>query len=342
MKKFLFIFLAIVYFLIFISTFMKHENELHVYIWPDYIKRELIEKFEKENNCEVVFDSFDSNESMYAKLQLGATGYDIIFPSGYMLELMQNQQMLKEIDKSKIANLKNIESKFLPLQGDPLFGVPFAITYTGVAYRQDKVSIDDKSWGIFADSKLKGRMTLLNDMREAIGAGLKYLGYSVNTTNVDEINKAADLIISWKKNLAKFESEQNKHGLSSAEYLVVQGYNGDMLQVMRENKNVDFFLPKEGSIMSVDYAVIMQNAPNQPLAEKFINFLLDAENARDNIEFTLFSSPNKAAFALLPADLQDNRALFPTDEMVNKSEMIKFIGKTQELYSKAWDRIKKE
>jgi spermidine/putrescine transport system substrate-binding protein len=342
MKKFLFGMLAVIYIAVLFTSFGDSGNELHLYIWPDYIKPELIEQFEKEYNCKVVFDSFDSNESMYAKLKLGATGYDVIFPSGYTFEMMQHQNMLTPLDRKLLPNLSNIDPKYIPQGEEPVYGIPFAITYTGVAYRKDKVEIADQSWGVFGRSDLKGRMTMLNDIREALGAGLKYLGYSINTTNKDEIDQAVEQLLKWKKNLAKFESEQNKHGVSSAEYLVVQGYNGDMLQVVRENANVAFFLPKEGSIISVDYAVIMQDAPNLKLAMQFLNFLMEAHVAAENIQFTQFSSPNKAAFDLLPKNLQENEALFPSQAILDKSDMIRYLGKDAELYNKAWDRVKKD
>ena len=182
---------------------------------------------------------------------------------------------------------------------------------------------------------------MLNDMREAIGAALKYLGFSANTTNQDEINQAANQLIEWKKNLAKFESEQNKHGLASAEYVAVQGYNGDMLQVMRENENIAFYIPEEGTLISIDYAVIPNNAPNPKLAHAFINFLLNASVAAENMQFTQFSSPNTAAFDLLPESLQNNPSLFPPEHILNKSDIIKYLGKEGDLYNRAWDLIKR-
>jgi spermidine/putrescine transport system substrate-binding protein len=340
MKKFLFGLLAILYISIIVTSFGNPENELHLYIWADYIKPELIEKFEKEHNCTVVLDTFDTNESMYAKLKLGATGYDVIFPSGYTYELMLQQNMLSPLDVEKIPNIQNIDSKYLP--ENPYHGIPFAISYTGVAYRKDKVKIEEQSWNVFANSQLKGRMTMLNDMREAIGAALKYLGYSANTIDKNQIDQATDQLIAWKKNLAKFESEQNKHGIASAEYLLVQGYNGDMLQVMQENANIEFFIPKEGSIISVDYAVIPVDAPNKKLATEFINYLMQANVAAENMQFTQFSSPNKAAFEILPEHLQKNSALFPSQEVLDKSDVIRYLGKDGELYNRAWDRVKKD
>lgn len=335
--------LVFLYVAILVTTFSKAENELHLYIWPDYIKPDLIERFEKEYNCRVIYDAFDTNESMYAKLKLGSTGYDLIFPSGYTYELMHLQGMLEPIDVALLPNLKNIDSKYIPGKTNDdtsIYGVPFAISYTGVGYRKDKIEVEEQTWNIFARSDLKGRMTMLNDMREALGAALKFLGFSANTINKEEIDKAADQLIIWKKNLAKFESEQNKHGLASAEYVAVQGYNGDILQVIRENPNISFFLPKEGTIISVDYAVIPSYAPNPKLAHAFINFLLDASVAEENMKFTQFSTPNKSAMELLPKALQENEALFPSQAILDKSDIIRYLGKDGELYNRAWDRVK--
>ena len=257
---------------------------------------------------------------------------------------MQQQGMLEPIEIASIPNIKNIDPQYLPktFENDKtLYAVPFALSYTGVAYRKDKVTVTDESWNIFGRSDLKGRMTMLNDMREALGAALKYLGFNANTLNKEEIEQAADQLIAWKKNLAKFESEQNKHGIASAEYVVVQGYNGDMLQVMRENTRIAFYIPKEGSVISIDYAVIPQHVANPKLAHAFINFLLDAQVAAENIQFTLFSSPNKAAFELLPEDLQNNTSMFPSKAIIDKSDVIKYLGKEGELYNRAWDRVKR-
>ncbi len=343
MKKFLLFLIAFIYLAVLVSTCGSRDNELHLYVWADYIKPELIEKFEKECQCHVVYDVFDTNESMYAKLKLGATGYDVIFPSGYFYELMLQQNMLEPIPTDALPNLKNVDPKYIPKSEEKGFidAVPFAISYTGVAYRKDKTQVDDPSWNIFAKSELKGRMTMLNDVRETLGAALKYLGFSANTTNEKEIDQAADQLIEWKKNLAKFESEQNKHGIASAEYIVVQGYNGDMLQVMRENANIDFYIPKEGTTISIDYAVIPKDAPNRKLALQFINFLLDASIAAENMQLTQFPSPNQAGVALLPQEMQNNPALFPPQHILDKSEVIKYLGKDGNLYNRAWDKVKK-
>jgi spermidine/putrescine transport system substrate-binding protein len=316
--------------------------ELHVFIWSDYIKPELIKKFEKTYHCRVIVDTYDSNESMYAKLKLGALNYDILFPSNYFLDLMVDQNMLQPIDTSFIPNGKNIDPIYLKLAGavPNEYGIPYMVSNTGIAYRKDRVKEFEPSWGIFARTDLKGRMTMLNDIREAIGAGLKYLGFSINTTNPDEINKAVDQLIEWKRNLAKFESEQYKNGIASAEFLVVQGYAGDILQVMQENQNVDFAYPQQGMLMSIDYLTIPKDAHNVELAHQFINFLLDGDIAAENMAFGHHLSPNIAAYDKLPPELRSSPVLFPSEKVLLKSEIIQNLGKDDALYNQAWDKIK--
>jgi spermidine/putrescine transport system substrate-binding protein len=320
------------------------KNTLHVFIWSDYLKSDVFERFQREYDCEVIVDTYDSNEAMYAKLKLGGGGYDVIFPSNYFMEIMQPQGMLKKIDKSKIANLNNLDPRYLKkIESDLLdFGIPYMMSSTGLLYRKDKIVNFDPSWGVFGNSDYKGRMTMLSDIREVFASALSYLGYSVNTTNEEEIKEATSQILAWKKNLAKFESEQYKNGVASGEFIISQGYNGDSLQVMRENPSVAFAYPKEGISMSMDFAAIPVDASNPDLAYAFVNYLLKPEIAAENIEYTYFLSPNVPAYALLPAALANDPVLFPPDEILEKAEFIHDLGAKGSLYNRAWDKIKAE
>lgn len=316
--------------------------ELHVFMWSDYIKPGIIEKFEHQYNCVVVLDTYDSNEAMYAKLKLGSAGYDLIFPSNYFFDMLHRQEMLQPIDLSTIPNYKNLDPVYAkytkPNMAD--FGVPYMVSLTGFAYRTDRINKIDPSWGIFDTKQYHGRMTMLNDIREAIGAGLRFLGYSINTQNSDEIAQASQILIQWKKNLAKFESEQYKNGIASAEYLVVQGYGGDILQIMQENRNIGFIYPEEGTMMSIDYLAIPKQAPNPKLAHAFINFLLDENIAAENMAFTFFLSPNSAAYDKLEPALRQNPLLFPPKKVLSKIELIENLEQAYPLYIKAWEKIK--
>ncbi|HRD55528.1 MAG TPA: spermidine/putrescine ABC transporter substrate-binding protein [Parachlamydiaceae bacterium] len=327
----------------FLTSCSNYPREtLNIYVWGDFLKQEVIEEFEKKCNCRVVVDTYDSNESMYAKLKSGASGYDLIFPTGYVLEVLQNQKMLHTLDKTLLPNLKNIDTYLLKELNaeENENSVPYALTFTAIAYRSDKVKNLESSWTVFNRRDLKGRMTLLNDMREVLGAALKVHGFSINTINPQEIETAKKSILAWKKNIAKFESEQYKNGLASAEYLVVQGYSSDIIQLKDEDEMIALVLPEEGSVFSCDYIAIAKDAPSVGLAHAFINFLLEPEIAAKNMEANYYLSPNKPAFDLLSDDLRQNPALFPPQEFIEKSEMIRDLGEDVRLYIKAWNEIK--
>ncbi|MCF7838131.1 MAG: spermidine/putrescine ABC transporter substrate-binding protein, partial [Candidatus Marinimicrobia bacterium] len=244
---------------------------LHIYNWTSYLKPELLRDFEQAHNCRVRMDHYDSNEAMYAKLKAGATGYDVIFPSSYMARIMNQQDMLQPIRHDLIPNLAHLDRDFLELTEDRemRYSVPYMVTASGIGYRADQLEAPEPTWGLFADPRFAGRMTLLNDMRETIGAALKFLGYSLNTTDETQLEAALEVLLTWKANIAKFESEQYKHGLASAEFFLAHGYNGDVLQVMEESPDVAWFFPQEGVSLASDDMVIPADARQVELAHAF-------------------------------------------------------------------------
>jgi spermidine/putrescine transport system substrate-binding protein len=318
------------------------ENVLHVYTWADYIKPELVQRFEQENACKVVIDTFDSNESMYAKMKAGASGYDVIFPSSYMVRLMSDQGMLQRLDRARLPNLANLDPDYLRIAMDPTFdhSVPYMLTYAGIGYLKTKVKDFEPTWAMFDRPDLAGRATLLNDMRETIGAALKFLGYSLNTKDVQQLEAARAVVIRWKKTLAKFENEQYKTGIASSEFLLVHGYSGDLTQVAEENHDIVFALPREGFSVSCDDMVIPKDAPKAALAHAFINFLHDPAVAAENTEFTSYLCPNRAAYPLLPEAVRADPVLFPPPEVKAKGEVIADLGEGNALYTRIWDEIK--
>ncbi len=315
---------------------------LHVYNWADYTKPELIAQFEKDNQCVVRVDTFDSNEAMYAKIQAGAAGYDLIFPSSYMVKLMVQNNMLQKLDLAKIPNVQHVDTAIRRMIADPSFthSVPYMMCNAGIAYDGDRVKDFEPSWDMFSHADLKGRMTMLNDMRETIGAALKFKGYSLNSTNDEELAQAKDIVIGWKKNLAKFENEQYKNGIASGEFLLVHGYNGDILQVMDEKTNIVYAVPKEGCSISFDEMVIPKDAKQVELAHKFINFLHEPKVAAENSEFVCYLCPNTASYPLLSEEFKADASIFIPADLLAKCESIEDLGANQAKYTKVWDAIK--
>jgi spermidine/putrescine transport system substrate-binding protein len=320
----------------------RPKSVLNIYTWSDYFKPELLARFEREHSCRVVIDTFESNEAMYAKIRAGATGYDLLTPSSYMVSLMISQNMLQPLDHGLLPNLVHVDPEVLKIAIDKTMdhSVPYMLSITGLAYLGGKVKDFRPSWSMLDRTDLKGRMTMLNDMREVIGAGLKFLGYSLNTVNEKELQEAKETVLRWKKNLAKFENEQYKTGVASGEFLLVQGYSGDVLQIQRENPDVLFAVPEEGTSISCDDLVIPLGAKEVELAHAFINFLHEPAVAAENTEFIRYLSPNKDCYALLSPELRSNPALFLNPEVRAKSEFIGDLGTANALYIKIWDEIK--
>jgi spermidine/putrescine transport system substrate-binding protein len=321
------------------SCSSENKNTLYIFSWSGFFKPELISKFEKTNNCRVVIDTYDSNESMYAKLKIGSSRYDLILPSNYYLEILHEQGLILPLEKSKLTIISGLDRNYFKDE-DPLLGLPIIVGFSGITYRKDRIPDLEASYGVFGRKDLRGRMTMLNDLREALGAALRYNGHSINTTNPDEIDQAANLVIKWKKNLAKFENEQYKNGLATAEFLVSQGYSIDVLQLQREDESVDFLFPKEGGILAVDYLALSKDSKNLDLAYAFMNFILEPSVAAENMMFINTLIPVQPAYKLLSEKMRNNPILFPSDEILQKLELIEDLHEDVILYYKAWERVK--
>ena len=315
---------------------------LHIYTWSDYIKPELVAQFEQENHCKVVVDTYASNEEMYAKLKAGATGYDLLFPSSYMVKIMHDQGMLQKLNLDLIPNRKNVDPAYMRLAFDPAMdhSVPYTVTITCLGYLGSKVENFEPTWAMLEREDLKGRMTMLNDQREVIGVALKYLGYSLNTLDDQQLAEAKEVVLRWKKNLAKFENEQYKNGLASGEFLLVHGYSGDLLLVQSENEDIQIAVPREGSQINFDDMVIPVGATQPELAHKMINFILDPKAAAELTEFIYFLCPNLPSYALLSEEIRSDPILFPPADVVAKLETIADLGENNVKYNQLWDEIK--
>lgn len=317
---------------------------LHVFGWDDYIKPELLEQFEKENACRIQLDIFDSNEAMLAKLKAGATGYDVLMPTSYMVKILDREGMISELDHNKIPNLKNIDPVYLSetaFDKTMRVSVPYMYAPTGIGYVEGKVENPKASWSLLDTPALRGRITLLNDSRETIGAALKALGYSLNTLDDGEIAAARDLVIRWKQNIAKFESDQYNAGISSGEYLICHGYSGDLFQAKELNEAIVIVIPEEGTSLACDDLVIPTTANNPDLAHAFINFLCDPGVAAENTEYIYYLAPNRAAYELLSEEIKNEPAIFIDPVVRGKSEMIDDLGpEGNAKYNSAWELIK--
>ena len=332
----------------------KSKRTLHIYTWSDYISPDVIESFEKKYDCKVVVDPFDSNETMYAKLKAGGAGYDIITPSSYLVPLMAREGLISELDHSKMPNVrKNFDKSFAGQILDPTlkYNVPYIVTYTGFMYAKDKVpeGASVNSWSILSNPAFKGKVTLLDDIREVIGAGLMFLGYSVNSRNQAEIDAAVAQVLKWKENIRKFDAESYKTEVASGATWLGHGYSTDITQVIigDEEKgdaprpDIGFALPREGFSIAFDEMVLSSAAPNPDLAYEFMNYVYDGEVAKMNMEFTMGPMPVAPGIAALDEDFRNLIVLKP-DEIKHGQVLMPVDddAAVMDMYNKAWDKIK--
>ena len=302
----------------------------------------------------VVIDTFDSNEAMYAKLKAGGTGYDIITPSSYQIATMAREGMIEKIDQARIPNVKaNFDQSFASQVIDPSFAwsIPYAVTYTGLAYLKNKIpeGVDVESWAVLGNPAFKGRVTLLDDIREVIGCALMYLGYSVNSTDAKEISAAVDQVLKWRANIRKFDGESYKTEVPGGSTWIGHGYSTDVAQVIVGDEeagapprdDVGFALPKEGFSIAFDEMVVAKNSKQAGLAYAFINYIYEGKVAAANMEYICGPNPVKPGIELLD---DDYRALItlPAEKLAIGQVITGFDGQpeVQALYNKAWDRIK--
>ncbi len=316
---------------------------LHIYTWADYLSPEAIQSFEAKHDCRVVVDTFDSNETMFAKLKAGARGYDLIFPTSYMIPLMEAQGMLAALDHAQLKNLANIDPTILAKVHDRSMrhSVPYTLAGAVMAYRKDKLSNVEPTWAQFARPEIQGRMTLLDDMRESIGAALLFLGHSINTRDEAQLAAAQEVLLGWKKNTAKFDNEAYKAGIDSGEFHLVHGYSGDLFQLTQENPKVTLLIPREGIIMGCDEMVIPRASTHSALAHAFIDHLLTPKVAAENMEWMGYLCPNLPAQKLVSPEFLANPAVTIPPEILAKSEIIQDLGPDLAKYSRVWDVVKR-
>ncbi|MBR6471389.1 MAG: spermidine/putrescine ABC transporter substrate-binding protein [Victivallales bacterium] len=321
---------------------------LHVYIWCDYISPEVIHKFEKQYNCRVQQDIFDSNETMLAKLQAGGTGYDVLCPSHYLINKMVATNLVVKLDKSKLPNLSHLDETVTEKLDSFIldYAVPYFVSYTGIGYNKQEVKNFEPSWDIFSRTDLKNRMTLLDDHSEIIGAAAKHLGYTAaeldDPVNGDaKMDEVVKLALKWRKNIIKFDNEQYKNGLATGEFLVVMGYFSDLSQIVEENEELALAMPPEGCMMSCDMLVISPDAKEPELAYAFINFLHDPENAAQNITDVCAYCPNRDAIPLLDDEVLANDAIFLDESILSRSEFMPELSPEQEeRHLDYWQKIR--
>lgn len=326
------------------STQTPSPNVLNVYNYSTYIDPAVITEFEQKFKAKVQYDTFESPDDLYAKMKAGNPGYDIVFPTDYLVTIMGKEGILEPLNHNKIPNIKNIDEKFInpPFDPDNKYSLPYQWGTMGLGYNLKKTGKDLDSWQEIFNPKYKGRVAFTDEMRMMMGAVLMYLGYDPNTTNPEEINKARDFIIEHKDNIAAFAPDTGQVLLDQGQVDIAVEWSGDVFQVMEENPDLRYVIPKEGTIIWVDTMAIPTGAQHKDLAEKFINFLLEPDVSAKNSNFIKFGTPNKISVekALINKSEINNPAIYPPPEVFKKLKFIQDVGETTRLYDEAWTEAK--
>ena len=315
-------------------------DTLYFYNWQDYIEPNVLDMFKEETGITVIEDTFDTNETMYVKV-MKTGGYDVILPSDYMIERMIKEDLLQKLDYSNIPNAQYIDPAFKNLSCDPNdeFFASYMWGTLGILYDSSKVTETVDSWDILWDEKYKGQIYMYDSVRDTLTAALKKLGYSLNTTNVDELNEAVALLNEQLPLVQTYLGDPVKDKMIAGEGQLALVYSGDALYCQGYNENLMYALPKEGSNIFVDGMCIPKTAKNKEAAEKFINFMLRPDIAALNSEYIGYTTTNKAALEHMEEEFTSNPIFWATDEEIGRCEVFVDLGDFKSEYDRAWNEI---
>ncbi|EKQ69831.1 spermidine/putrescine-binding periplasmic protein [Leptolyngbyaceae cyanobacterium JSC-12] len=324
-----------------------NKDELSIYTWESYIDPQLTETFHTQTGINITADIYDSNETMLATFQTGKGAiYSVIYPSDYKVAEMIEKKLLSELDHSRISGLENLMPEFQNSVYDPgnRHSVPISWGTTGLIYNTEALNPGPEDWQDLwqMQPQLNRKMTLLSDVREVIGASLKSLGYSYNSTNPSEIKRAYEKLVQLKPAIATFTTDAWRDRLLVGDLLLSMAYSADAVRLIQENPDTKlrYVIPKSGTSLWSDAMVIPTTSPNPDAAYAWINFMMQPSVAVDVTQRLFFATPNQAAYDQLPAPLRNNRSLFPPEEIIKACErIIPLEAKVTELYDQYWTKL---
>ena len=323
-----------------------NDDKLVVYNWGEYIDPEVLTIFEEETGINVVYEEFETNEILYPKVSSGAIAYDVVCPSDYMIQRMIENDLLTEINFDNIPNIKNIGKQYMEQsrQFDPenKYSVPYCWGTVGILYNKTMVDEPVDSWSILWNPKYKDNILMQDSVRDAFGATLKYLGYSLNSTDLDELTEAKNLLVEQKPLVQAYVIDQVRDKMIGNEAALGVIYSGEAIYTQKENPNLEYVIPKEGSNIWIDSWVIPKNAEHKENAEKFINFLCRPDIALMNFEYITYSTPNEAARELIEDEsIRNSEIAFPDLSKYDNLETFQYLGtEADQVYGDLWNKVK--
>lgn len=322
-------------------------GEVVVYNWGEYIDPDAISMFEEETGIKVIYDEFETNEIMFPKIEAGASKYDVVCPSDYMIKKMIENDLLAEINYDNVPNAKaNIGQQYWDMskEFDPgnKYSVPYCWGTVGILYNKTMVDGPVDSWSILWDEKYADNILMQDSVRDAFMVALKLNGYSMNSVNPEELNAAKESLIAQKPLVQAYVIDQVRDKMIGNEAAIGVIYSGEAIFTQRENPDLEYVIPKEGTNVWIDSWVITKNAPNKENAEKFIDFMCRPDIALKNFEYITYSTPNDAARELIEdEDIRNSKIAFPTLSDYSNLETFTYLGEDADaLYNELWKEVK--
>lgn len=345
MKKYIALIMAFVgaFALVGCSGNKNPDEILYVYNWGEYIDESLLNEFEEESGIKVVYSTFPSNEEMYMKLKSSTDTIDVTVPSDYMIERMIEEDMVNEIDFSKLPHFEGVIEDLKNPDFDPenAYSVPYFWGTTGIIYNTEKITNVVDSWADLWNPDYDGKIMMYDSQRDSIAIALKMLGYSMNTTDEAELLEAKEALKEQKPLVLAYQADEGRDTIVSEEADIGVMYSGDALFMIQENPKLAYVYPKEGTNLWYDSMVIPKSAKNIEGAHKFIDFMLRPENAAKNAEFTVgYATPVVEARELLPDELKNSEVAYPSEEVLKGAEVYKNPKELIKLYDDIWTEVR--
>lgn len=317
---------------------------IYFYNWTEYVPPGLLEQFTKETGIKVIYSTYESNESMYAKLKTYKDGaYDLVVPSTYFISKMSKEGMLQKLDTSKLSNFHNLDPNLLHKSFDPNndYSIPYIWGATAIGVNHEVIDPASVSgWADFWDPKYKNSLLLTDDAREVFQIALRKLGYSANTTDPKEIEAAYKALQALMPNVLTFNSDNPGNPFIEGEVNLGMVWNGSAYVARQAGTPLDVIWPKEGGIFWMDSLAIPANAKNVDGAMKLVDFLLRPDVAVQVAETIGYPTPNLAAKKLLPPEVSGDKTLYPDDETIAKGEWQNDVGSASTLYETYFQQLK--
>ncbi|MDF2905794.1 MAG: putative secreted protein [Herbinix sp.] len=331
----------------FMTGCSKDEGEkVYVYNWGEYIDPEVIDLFEEETGIKVVYDEFEQNEEMYPKIKAGAVQYDVVCPSDYMIQKMIEEDLLAEINFDNVPNITNIDPTYLnsakTFDPENKYSVPYCWGTLGILYNKTMVDGPIDSWSAIFDERYSGDILMIDSVRDAFGIALSYLGYDLNSTDESQLEQAKQLLSKQYPLVQAYVVDQVRDKMIGGEAALGVIYSGEAIFTQRENPDLEYVVPNEGSNVWIDGWVIPKNCRDKENAEAFINYMCSAEIALKNFDYITYSTPNSAARELITdEDIKNSRVAFPEQSVLDRCRTYRYLGEEMEAeYIDRWNEVK--